>query len=706
MLRSLASFSLFGLLSVVAQLADPRSAFGQTDDEWARRALDVSESNTQSGGVGLLRTQHAESGAPGQFRIGFVAEGLSASFLCTPQFPCPNPNPTPGQPPVTSDTVNHSGGTLSLGISVAKIGAGTLEGYATTSGLATSDAVNRPSFLEVLGDSDLGVKYAAPLGDVMRLGLFTELWLVNGIGSVGLDGNGTSAKFGGIVTADLRGTSARVPLRFSLNGVYALDNSADVVAATEASRAATFNVPGGLQPITRIERYGLGINRVDHIDLLLGGEALLVDERVRPFVEAHVLIANNRQGYHCIQDQSGNPTNPSHDLCMRHDAVVPSTLTIGSRFFPWKRGFSLLAAVDVGLTGTANFVEELQPVPPWTLLLGAGWAADTWDRPPAVQRVQVEKVVEGPKPVRLVGFVHEAGKNEPVVGATLSFREHSELWPLATGPDGKFGADLQPGAYALDVKADGFKPATCEANATSSAPGTELDVDCPLDPLPRVGSIVGHVHDAETNAPVAGVQVVVTDSQRNELRMGSDPTGAFHFEGVAPGTAQVSVVAEGYLAFVVPLDIRARQESSIDPQLRAMPKQPRVRVTGKELTIKEQVQFELDSAVILPQSFGLLTEVADTLIRHTEIGRLEVQGHTDSSGTPEHNKILSEDRAAAVRSWLIQHGVAADRLTAKGYGQENPLVPNVTSGNRARNRRVQFIIVDKSAPAPAGPGSP
>jgi outer membrane protein OmpA-like peptidoglycan-associated protein len=132
-------------------------------------------------------------------------------------------------------------------------------------------------------------------------------------------------------------------------------------------------------------------------------------------------------------------------------------------------------------------------------------------------------------------------------------------------------------------------------------------------------------------------------------------------------------------------------------------------VVGKgEITIKEQIQFALDSAVILPESFGLLTEIADTLIRHNEIRRVEVQGHTDNSGTPEHNKVLSEQRAEAVRAWLVQHGVSSDKLVARGYGQERPIAPNVTAGNRARNRRVQFIITDREggamAPPPPAPG--
>jgi len=106
----------------------------------------------------------------------------------------------------------------------------------------------------------------------------------------------------------------------------------------------------------------------------------------------------------------------------------------------------------------------------------------------------------------------------------------------------------------------------------------------------------------------------------------------------------------------------------------------------------------------------LLTEIADTLIRNPRIKRVEVQGHTDNSGTPEHNQTLSEQRAEAVRKWLVDHGVAPDRMVAKGYGQTKPLVPNVTAANKAKNRRVQFVILDQdpeqpaTKPAPGGAG--
>jgi outer membrane protein OmpA-like peptidoglycan-associated protein len=672
--------------------------------EWAQRDIDIAEQNTLTGGAGLLRTQHAQTNAPGQFRLSFVGDWFSAGFLCTSSFPCPDPN---GGAPITSDTMSHVGGTLALGVSIAKLGPGILDGSAAIVTYANSDGANRPGLLQVLGDTVLGVRYVAPVGDVLHLGVDTDLWLINGSGSVGLDGSATSARFAGLATADLRGLSSPVPVRFSANIAYFLDNTGDVVASTESARN---------QPVTRIERYGLGVNRVDHVDFLIGAEALLADGRARPFVESRIIAANNRQGYVCT------PTNVGFDNCLKNDTVVPAVLTLGGRFFPWKREFSLLAALDIGLSGTSNFIEEVQPVPPWTLFLGLGWAADSWDRP--VQKV-VEKTPEvAPRTVHVVGFVHEKDKNDPVSGAILAYRNRPELSRLASGPDGKFADDLPHGTYAYEIKADGFKPSTCEFRtqapvlapsqpggakpaaqpaatdaAKPSAPGarapSQVEIDCSMEALPRLGTVIGRLRDAESSQPLSGTQVVLTDAQRKEVRATSDASGAVRFENVAPGTATMSILADGYLALVTPEEVKARQENTVELLLQRKPSRPEVKVTSKEITIRDQIQFALDSAIILPQSFGILTEVADTLIRHGEIKRIEVQGHTDNSGTPDHNQTLSEDRAQAVRSWLAAHGVPLERLLARGYGQSRPLAPNVTATNRAQNRRVQFIIVEK-----------
>ena len=110
---------------------------------------------------------------------------------------------------------------------------------------------------------------------------------------------------------------------------------------------------------------------------------------------------------------------------------------------------------------------------------------------------------------------------------------------------------------------------------------------------------------------------------------------------------------------------------------------------GKTEVILEGVNFELDQAVLLPESRNVLSRVATSLRENPGI-RVEVQGHTDNTGTPEHNRELSLARANAVRDYLIDHGVTPDRLTAYGYGQERPIATNDTDAGRALNRRVEL----------------
>jgi len=108
----------------------------------------------------------------------------------------------------------------------------------------------------------------------------------------------------------------------------------------------------------------------------------------------------------------------------------------------------------------------------------------------------------------------------------------------------------------------------------------------------------------------------------------------------------------------------------------------------------EQVHFETGKAVIKEDSFQLLKDVAKVLVENPHIRRVEIQGHTDNVGNPKKNLQLSQDRADAVRAFLIGQGVAADRLLSVGYGDTKPVADNKTEQGRAANRRVEFVIVE------------
>ncbi len=134
-----------------------------------------------------------------------------------------------------------------------------------------------------------------------------------------------------------------------------------------------------------------------------------------------------------------------------------------------------------------------------------------------------------------------------------------------------------------------------------------------------------------------------------------------------------------------------------DPKQNGCPKF--VRVRKGEIVISQKVEFDTygDSVgeAVSEDSEQMLLEVVAVINEHKEIDVLEVQGHTDDSGDEEFNLELSQRRAEAVLEWLVNNGVARERLAAKGYGFSRPVADNRVRTGRQRNRRVQFVIIQQ-----------
>ncbi|MCC6810964.1 MAG: OmpA family protein [Deltaproteobacteria bacterium] len=129
-----------------------------------------------------------------------------------------------------------------------------------------------------------------------------------------------------------------------------------------------------------------------------------------------------------------------------------------------------------------------------------------------------------------------------------------------------------------------------------------------------------------------------------------------------------------------------------------------------KVELKDKIYFKLDSDFILPRSLRLIKNIARVINNHPEHGVVRIEGHTDNIGVPKYNLELSDRRAKSVMRALIEQGVAAERLIAKGYGEGRPMMSNKNERGRARNRRVEFIVVggaaDIEAEASSLPDSP
>lgn len=121
----------------------------------------------------------------------------------------------------------------------------------------------------------------------------------------------------------------------------------------------------------------------------------------------------------------------------------------------------------------------------------------------------------------------------------------------------------------------------------------------------------------------------------------------------------------------------------------APPAEPKER----KIDISKNIQFETGSAVIKAASFPILDKVAEELKKFPK-SNLRIEGHTDNVGKAENNKVLSQKRAEACLNYLVKKGIGKKRLSAVGFGQDQPVATNDTPEGRAKNRRVDFIVVE------------
>jgi outer membrane protein OmpA-like peptidoglycan-associated protein len=659
--------------------------------------------NTLLGPSGLLRMIAADSGATGTLRLS-----VEGNYYSGEEFLCPNCETASGGVIAQGDSMRVTSQRLQLSVTPIRF----LEAHAALRYRQASNNRGEPRVIQISNDLWFGAKVFTPFGTggILSAGGGVHIGLLSEASAVGTGAANVQLHTEGTLDLTQRGKpSSRIPLRAHLNLGYLFDQSGALAESIENERTAAL---GSRQRITRIERFAFDISRVDSVRLGAGVEGVL--PYVRPFVEWTLDIPANRQGYTCRKYSLS-----AGERCLVSGAGfegTPSRLTLGARGYPWLvswvEGLGILVALDIGTGATSSFVEEVTPELPWNLHFGLGYAFDTR---PRIQRITTQKSIQvaiPPPPAQYIEGTVVDSAGQPIAEAAVSFKE-SDRPGMLTDSRGHFRTiDLVEGPYTFKVRKEGFGEAECDgtvvkANASpplapsSASPATRApispparvtEVNCQLQALPTGGRIDGQLRDAETTQYVRSATVRATDPRGRALSLHTDDSGAFRFENVTPGSIRIQVEAEGYLTSAAQLELKPRDTVSVQLSLHQRPTVSNVVVTTKELKLRKQVHFLHDSSEILPDSQSLVEEIAEALRTRPEIGAVEIQGHTDNSGTPEHNQALSERRAEAVRSALTLLGIEPNRLVARGYGQQQPLVPNTNVANKAKNRRVQLMI--------------
>lgn len=254
-------------------------------------------------------------------------------------------------------------------------------------------------------------------------------------------------------------------------------------------------------------------------------------------------------------------------------------------------------------------------------------------------------------------------------------------WPINTSADENsllVGADGRMAYFASD-RAGGL--------GDLDLYGFELYDEVRPDP---VSYVQGRVYDAATGKPVeADVMLFDLGSGALATAAYSDPaTGEFLVCIPAGRTYALHAAAEGYLFYSNNYDVR--ESSGIgDPFTLQVPMA--ALKPGATIALRN-VFFPTASHELLPESQVELDKLVRLLTFNPTL-RIELGGHTDNVGNDAANQKLSEQRASAVREYLIRKGIDAARVTAKGYGEARPVATNDTEEGRALNRRTEVTVL-------------
>jgi outer membrane protein OmpA-like peptidoglycan-associated protein/tetratricopeptide (TPR) repeat protein len=303
-------------------------------------------------------------------------------------------------------------------------------------------------------------------------------------------------------------------------------------------------------------------------------------------------------------------------------------------------------------------------------------------------------------------FVNNKWKKPENMGYPLNSWEYDGFFTLS--PDkkkGYFSTAKEGGLGDADIYSITFlepkykpkpKPVVAkveEQKAKQEIPKSEEFV-APEIEIHKIAKVVtllkGKVIDERNAAPLSAV-ISLVDNVTNKVltKLNSNPTTG-EFELIIPHGGNYGVATEkaGYLFNSINFNLPQFAEyQEIDTHIIMVKAE-----IGSKVVLRN-VFFDIGKSDLKPESIAEVENIRELLVRDAHL-RVQINGHTDNSGNAATNKALSLKRASSVVDYLVKHGVATSRLTAKGYGSDRPIVSNDDEeGGRAINRRTEIEII-------------
>ena len=301
----------------------------------------------------------------------------------------------------------------------------------------------------------------------------------------------------------------------------------------------------------------------------------------------------------------------------------------------------------------------------------------------AAKNVNVTLKLEPVTTGTVTGVAVNAVNQKPLAGVKVT------LGTLSTTTDaqGRFKLlDVNSGDALVQGRKAVFKPASQGAKVVAAK---NVNVTLKLEPI-TTGSISGIVVDKKTRKPILGVRVSV-GGEADE----TDAKGHYSLERITAGNVVLISRHPDYTTDEQAFKLKA--SSALQKNVEMERRREDVVELENALRLKGTVDlygihFDSGKDQFKPSSLSTLQAVSE-VIKGMQDNMFEISGHTDSDGQDAYNQNLSERRSRTVIKWLVDHGVNASQLKAKGYGESKPVVPNNTEAGKALNRRVQLRVL-------------